>query len=414
LANITSSLLKLPPSLQTYLDAAVDQLSGAAEYVQSATGLSPTALYSTAGVILVIGAIPTVFGRSTRSKPGAAGPRKGGLMSRYGWSTREPISPYNSDLGGAAPEVTSEDFSYITSEELENYGLDDRPRVTRERRGTGSQAPQPASDDRPEDDVLQIKSKGVTYPQGFPAFSIGDGKLLVSDVRDRVQLFMKLSERRARHVRMLYKGRELKDPTVPIRAYGVKNNSEIMVVLGDADDSSDDSSEEIVVVGRGDDDDDSNDRKKSKKKDKKRKSKRRRRDSDRSPPDSGSNLEVPPRERGPGSSSRAQSPASAVSGASSSAGGPIDKLNSISSHFTTKLLPLCVQFTASPPTDAKKREDEHRKLSETVMQQVLLKLDEVETAGDEEARTRRRELVRQVQDVLKGLDGQLRDRNSST
>ena len=58
----------------------------------------------------------------------------------------------------------------------------------------------------------------------------------------------------------------------------------------------------------------------------------------------------------------------------------------------------------NPPSDSKRREDEHRKISETVMQQVLLKLDEIDTAGDEGARAQRKALVRQVQDVLKGLD----------
>ncbi|KAL1864043.1 hypothetical protein VTK73DRAFT_6263 [Phialemonium thermophilum] len=336
-------------------------------------------------------------------------------MSRYGWSDRPQLSPYNSTLGGGSiPAVTDEDFSYITSEDLENietrrpldhtsrYGTSHSPRSSTGR--FGHSAP-----DRPEDDVLLLKNKGVTYPEHFPAYSIGDGILLVEDVVDRIKLVMKLSDRQARRLKLLYKGRQLKDLGAPIRQYGVKNNSEIMVVLEDAGpNESSESSEEVVVVGR----EDAERRKPRKRRGKKRDSARD------SPRDSGSNvgstvgssagLEVPRGADGRGgSASRAQSPASGVSVASSAAtapGGPMDKLDAISAHFRTKLLPQCVQFTANPPANKSKREEEHRKISETIMQQVLLKLDAIDTLGEDEVRAKRRELVREVQDVLKGLD----------
>ncbi|KAF3760356.1 hypothetical protein M406DRAFT_343470 [Cryphonectria parasitica EP155] len=331
-------------------------------------------------------------------------------MSRRGWSSHERggLSPFGSSLGdgrGGVPEVTDEDYSYITSEDLERtHGMDGR--YGKDPAGSGSHYTRAAGGGPAlvidDDDILLIKHKGATYPEHFPAYSIGDGKLLVGDVRERVQMIMKLSDRRTNKIRLLYKGRQLKDNLAPVCEFNVKNNSEILVVLpepGDDDDSSSQSSEEVVVVGRGDEE---SRPKKSKKKNKSKSKKSRRSDSPRE-----SNLEVP---SGGTGASRPQSPASAVSGASAAAaapGGPIDKLNSISTHFTTKLLPLCVQFTASPPSDPKKREDEHRKLSETVMQQVLLKLDEVETNGEEEARARRKELVRTVQEVLKGLDSKV-------
>ncbi|KUI57342.1 BAG family molecular chaperone regulator 1B [Cytospora mali] len=327
-------------------------------------------------------------------------------MSRYGWSSgpgRGALSPFNSGLGPeGVPPVTDDDYSYITSEDLENHGVEGEYRrepVDRSRHYTRSGGGPSLVID--EDDILLIKSKGITYPEHFPAYSIGDGKLLVGDVRERAQMVMKLSDRKYRKTKLLYKGRQLKDDEEPICSYGVKNNSEILVVLPEgADDDSSTASEEVVVVGSKDEEG----RSKKSKSGKKRKSKKKERNSSStSPRDSG--LEVPGISAA--GTSRPQSPASGVSGASAAAvvpGGPIDKLNGIKSHFATKLLPLCVQYTANPPTDPKKKEDEHRKLSETLMQQVLLKLDEVQTNGEEEARTKRKELVQLVQDVLKNLD----------
>ncbi|KAK2069141.1 hypothetical protein P8C59_003746 [Phyllachora maydis] len=347
LANITSSLFKLPPPLQIYLSNTIDQIGWFSEYLQSATGLSSTTILSTAGAVLLLGAIPTVAAL---------------------------ISPFASNLTsqGTVSDVTDEDFSYITSEDLQNHGLDvssGRDNLSRADAG------------RVEEDVLLIKHQGITYPEHFPAFSIGDEQLNVNDVRDRVRMTMQLPDRRARGIRLYYKGQLLDDPDRPVCLYGVKHNSELMVVVPDAASAGGgDSIEETVAVGR------EGSRKSSK--NKRRKHKKRDDGDEKSPRESRSNggLEVPVDDLRP------------------APGSPMDKLNTVASHFTTKLLPLCAGFTANPPADSKKREDEHRKLSETVMQQVLLKLDEVDTQGDEAVRTRRKELVRTVQEVLKGLD----------
>ena len=392
IANLTSTLVKqLPPSVQTSLDSA-------SQYIQSTTGVDPTLFYTSAALAAVLlGAIPTVYAKST-----SKGRDGRGIMSRYGWSSgpgRGALSPFNSSLGPeGVPPVTDEDYSYITSEDLENHGVEGEYRrepVDRSRHyARAGGGPSLVID---EDDILLIKNnKAVTYPEHFPAYSIGDGKLLVGDVRERAQMVMKLSDRKTRKTKLLYKGRQLKNDEEPICSYGVKNNSEILVVLPDGlDDDSSTDSEEVVVVGPKNEE---GRPKKSKSGRKKKNKKKDRTSTSTSPRDSG--LEVP-------GADRPQSPASGVSGASAAAavpGGPIDKLNGINSHFSTKLLPLCLQYTANPPSDPKKRDDEHRKLSETIMQQVLLKLDEVETNGEEEARAKRKELVRNVQEVLKGLD----------
>lgn len=399
IANFTISLVQqLPSSVQTGIDSA-------SQYIHSTTGIDPAIFYSSAAAaVLLLGAIPTAYAKSAAKSNKNGNTKK---MSRHGWSynqPRGPLSPFGSTLGdarGEVPPVTEEDYSYITTEDLRNHEMNDRysraPPASSSHNTRSNAGPSLVIDD---DDILLIKNKGVTYPEHFPAYSIGDGKLLVGDVRERVQMIMKLSDRRTRKIKLLYKGRQLKDDDEPVCTYNVKNNSEILVVLPDEnvdDDSSSDSDGEVVVVGREDGD------RSKKSKNKKRKGKKKGRNNSSSPRDS--NLDVP--NGGAGSGSRAPSPAGAnASGAAPSAA--VEKLNAINTHFTTKLLPLCVQFTASPPSDPKKREDEHRRLSETIMQQVLLKLDEVETNGEEEARARRKELVTVVQDVLKGLDNKLR------
>lgn len=409
LANLTSLFQQLPAPVQVYFDTSLDYLSGVTDSVQSATGLSPTTLYSTVGAVLVA-AVSALAARNSRQS------RKGKMSSRYGYSARGGISPFGSTLGhGGVPAVTEDDFSYITSEDLETF---ESPRHHRHHshgaHGADHYSRSAPALSHPEDDVMLIKHREVTYPEHFPAYSIGDGKLEVDDVIQRVKMIMDLSERDARRIRLFYKGRQLKEPRAPVREYGVKNNSQVMVVLGEpVGEGSGESSEEVVVVGR----DGRDSREELEPPKRSRKSKRgRRKADDRSPRESTASLglEVPvedDRRRG-ASRVRTRSPTSIsnVSGASAAAGvpgGPIEKLNSIAQHFDAKLRPLCDRFSDNPPSDERKRTDEHRKISETVMQQVLLKLDAIETGGEEGARAARKELVRDVQAVLKRMDDRL-------
>lgn len=345
LHNITSYLNGTLANLTTVLH-------GSSEYLSETLGIPPGVVYSSLAALV---AVPLT-------------------MSRYGWSSnRDQTSPYTS-MSGGVPAVTDDDFQYITSQDLDDplLGTSDGQYQSRSR----SAAP-PA----PADDVLLIKNKGVTYPAHFPAYSIGDGQLFVRDVRDRVGIMMDLSERATRRIRLLYKGRQLKDAEATVREYGVKNKSELMAVLPEMHDGSSASDEEMVIVDSGRDE--SKSRKKKKKKSKK--SSNRNSDSASSPRDSNSTFD-PPKSPDP--------PAS----------GPMKKLDELAMAFTTKWLPLCDQYYASPPKDTKKREDEHRKLSESILAQILLKLDEVDTEGQADVRTRRKEIVKQVQEALKRLD----------
>ncbi|KAM0558347.1 hypothetical protein ACHAPJ_005041 [Fusarium lateritium] len=302
-------------------------------------------------------------------------------MSRYGWSIgREQISPYSSMPSGV-PAVTDDDFSYITSQDLDGV-TEDRyyPR-------SYSTAPPPA----PEDDVLLIKNRGITYPAHFPAYAIGDGKLRVIDVKDRVGLMMELPERGTSRIKLLYKGKQLKDPMAPVRDYGVKNNSELMAVMPEIDDVSSGSEEEMVIVDAPRED--RKTRRRKNKRDKKKKGITSDGDSlsASSPRDSASTFDHPRSPPAPPTSSGATS-------------GPMKVLDDLAVELQIKWLPLCTDYIESPPSDPKKREEEHRKLSESIMMHIMLKLDGVEAEGMPEVRARRKELVRQVQKALKDLD----------
>ncbi|KAI5458493.1 BAG domain-containing protein [Mariannaea sp. PMI_226] len=346
-------------NVATYLNVAFTNLStvihGSNGFIADNLGLDPNIVYYS-GLAAVLLALPLTMSR------------------RYGWSLgRQPLSPYSSMSG--PPAITDEDFSYITSQDLDTAPDHYYP------------PSRTAAPPDPEDDIILIKHKGVTYPAHFPAYSIGDGKLQVADVKQRAALMMDLPSRVALRMKLIYKGRQLKDHEAPIREYGVKNNSELMAVISEIEEASSPSSEEMVIVDAPKEESKSKTKKSKKKKSGKKKG------------DTGSSItSSSPRT----STSTLASPKSPVD--PSTLTGPMKVLYDLGTEFTTKWLPLCEQYIAAPPSEAKKREEEHRKLSETIMQQIVLKLDSVESEGIAEVRARRKELVKHVQDTLKRLD----------
>lgn len=353
MSSLSSTIQRLPDSFQSYLDSTDDLL------LQVYTALPNT----TKSYLYQL----STYTRSDSVRPTVL---SGSLiivlftvlsMSRWGSSFFGGQSPFGSR--NHPPDVTDDDFSYITSEDLEaprrTYDPNARPR------------PQ-----EPEDDILIVKHNRITYPVKFPAYSIGDGKLQVSDVRKRAAAMMEIDD--WRRLKLVYKGQQLKDDGALCRSYNLRNQSEILCIVGP--ESSEESGSEEDSKGEA--------TKKKRNRGKKGKKARSKKDSNLSPD-------------GSAGISRTGSPAMPQQTTA------LDKLSAISSHFHTKILPLCVQFTASPPTDPKKKDFEHKKLSETIMNEVLLKLDAVETEGDMDAREKRRALVRETQGVLNGLDAKV-------
>ncbi|CEJ92903.1 hypothetical protein VHEMI08530 [[Torrubiella] hemipterigena] len=283
-------------------------------------------------------------------------------MSRYGWSLhREGSSPYTSMRGGV-PTVTEDDFSYITSQDLDD--------VRHSRRTHRDES----------DDVLIIKNQGVTYPAHFPPYAIGDGKLLVKDVKHRIGLLMGLSDRRTHRIKLLYKGRQLKDPEATVREYGIKNKSELMAVVPEEERLAPADLDDTIIV--------SEEETRAQKRKNKKKSHNKKKKESR---DSASNTSTI-------SSPRSPQPSPAQPS------GPFEVLDSLRNKYLVEWLPLCEEYLAAPPADPKKREEEHRKLSESIMAQIILKLDAVETGGNEEIRNKRRAIVKEVEATLRQLD----------
>lgn len=83
---------------------------------------------------------------------------------------------------------------------------------------------------------------------------------------------------------------------------------------------------------------------------------------------------------------------------------PIEEIDFLSNKFRTELVPQGLEFISNTPADAKKRNFEYKRISETMLTQILLTSDAVDTEGDMDARMNRKELIKEVQGFLNDLD----------
>ena len=85
---------------------------------------------------------------------------------------------------------------------------------------------------------------------------------------------------------------------------------------------------------------------------------------------------------------------------------PLEEIDFLTHKFRTELVPQGLEFISNKwvPADEKKRDFEHKRVSETILTQILLKMDAIDMQGASEARLRRKELVMEVQSFLHDLD----------
>ena len=276
----------------------------------------------------------------------------------------------NTENGPA--QVSDADFSYITAEDLKNGAYD---------RDSGP----------PRDtDLITFKNKRTAYPVHFPAYSIDRGELTIGDIRDQAARKIGCD---ARRLKLLHKGKTLKDDARSCREEGLREGVDVLCVTSDGvvEPPSSSGSEEDFAESNGNVADGQAKRQRTRNRNKKKKSSKKRGDNGDS-----DNLAVPGNES-PRTTSRTASPMP-----SSTPATPMDKLNALGQTLQS-LISQCNDFISQPPTDAAKREFDYKRLSETILTGVLIKLDGVET-DDVDARAKRKELVREAQKALNALD----------
>ena len=330
-----------------------------------------------------------------------------------GWGGR--FSPFGRP--GTSPNagvVSDSDFSYITNDDLRRNGAAQGPEIV------------DWDDKNPEreTDVLIFKEKRTHYPTHFPAHSIRDGDLKIGTVRQAAA--KKLGIDNPARIRMFYKGRNLKHDERTAREEGLRGDgsgSEILVSIGEAAagglaPGSGDAAQRAWSDGEDEEEDDEEDvdsganttgKKKSRKRGG-RKSKKKGSSANASGTSTpgyvgaGAGAEYLPI---PSHINPAPRPTSAPPQTSAQAATPVtamDKLDAIASKFHTEFVPLAIQYMNNPPQEKAKREFEYKKLSETILTQIIFKLDGVETEGDQEARLKRKAIVKEVQSLLTKLD----------
>lgn len=331
-----------------------------------------------------------------------SGSNWGGRFSPFG-------RPGNSPNSGV---VNDSDFSYITNEDLQRNAAASAPEIV------------DWDDKNPEreTDVLVFKERRTHYPTHFPAHSIRDGDLKIGTVRQAAA--KKLGIDHPGRIRMFYKGRNLKHDERTAREEGLRGDgtgSEILVTVGETAvgglaPGSEEAPQRAWSEGEDEEDDsdaiDSGANTSGKKKSRKRGGRKSKRKGPSSTNASGTSTPGytgagAPSEYLPIPSHINAAPKPAGGSASSGAATPVtamSKLDQIASKFHTEFVPMAVQFMSHPPSEKSKREFEYKKLSETILTQIIFKLDSVETEGDSEARLKRKALVKEVQGLLTKLD----------
>lgn len=329
-------------------------------------------------------------------------------MSSYGRSAlddrRGRRSPYTSAAGDRS--ITEIEYEYLGPEYSEPprpRRQDNTPIFSNNRPSVGSKYDY---DNGEGPDIILLRHMNTQYQLQFKPFAISDGILRIADIRTFAAETLGAPD--PSRLRLLYKGKQLKDDKRPAKEYGLKQQSEIMVVVSEtppsrpnSDSETEESSSAVSYSSK------KGGTQVHKPKAKRSKdnltppgveqvplTRRRSRRGSRAPSPQSCPPQSPPSQPTPPQSPPSTSPRS---------GNAQAKVDQLASAFHTQWVPKCVQFLLHPP-DRETRGQEHRKLSESIFAQILLKADDIDLEGDVQARNSRRKLIDEVNEMLKRLD----------
>ncbi|KPI38866.1 uncharacterized protein AB675_5928 [Cyphellophora attinorum] len=386
-------------------------------------------------------------------------------------------SPYHSGLGDVRNMSNlSNHFEYLSHDDYE-------PRSAT-RASFSTPAYDEVNDNDPNaPDRIHCRYMHNSFSVDFPAYSVNEEKTTVEDLRRKIASRLNQADSRLnvdpRQVRLIYKGGDLRRNSYSLKRYGMKQNSEVSVIVTERprnynhhNDSNSDSgsdrdsrnrvdpnpqrlqrprahssvrfrSDENIPVmesrtaggshlspngyvptathrnslrpdqayaGRGRDNDDGYGR--GREREPSRDATRRQREPSpaarRQPSPAPATRRAhspapPPQRRGasPAPPQQRQSPPVP----SADPNTPLGKVQALASVFRTQFLPSATKFLVSAPSDPAAREKEYLRLSESIMAKVVLAADNIETGSDAMARSERKAMITEANNILRALDG---------
>lgn len=306
----------------------------------------------------------------------------------------------------AAPHVSDEDFSYITPDDIV-----DPPSNTSRYESSSSNAPRyeaqyDGNADETEPDVICLRHRGTVYPLRFRAYAIDDGVLTVGGLRQEAAATT--GAHSPKQIRLLYKGQLLKHDSHTCKEEGLKQHSEVLCVVSEVGANTPSDLSDTGDMRRPGSSSSRADEEPSSPRPEegggKKKSGKKKRGNKKGKGRDQNTLEVPP-------SSTPPRPSASPSGLPPPApnlkllANSMEQVTALAGYFREELAPLVDEYVADPPTDPKKREFEYKKLSETILAQIMLKADGIEPDGVETVRNARKMLIKEAQASLNQLDG---------